>query len=135
MTNITQVLHEERNMATMNTGIMAAGLNQLLEEEGPFTVFVPSDLAFGKLERGVWPSLLLSENKTRLADILRYHIVRGKIGFDELINGARLTTLNGNDLVVEVRSGAVTINKARVQNRDVAAANGVLHSLNAVLLR
>lgn len=134
MTNITQVLREERNMATMNTGIIAAGLDQLLGEEGPFTVFVPSDLAFGKLERGVWPNLLLSENKTRLTDILRYHIVRGNICFDELINGARLTTLNGNDLVVEVRSGAVTINKAQVQNRDVAASNGVLHSLNAVLL-
>lgn len=134
MTNIRQVLREGRNMETMNTGIIAAGLDQLLGLEGPFTVFVPSNLAFGKLKQGVLPNLLLSENKTLLADILRHHIVPGRICFDELINGARLTTLQGNDLLVEVLTGAVTINRATVQNRDVASSNGLLHSINAVLL-
>lgn len=127
-------MREERNMATMNTGILAAGLDQLLGQEGPFTVFVPSDLAFGRLEHGVWPNLLLAENQTLLAEILRHHIVPGRISFDELINGARLTALQGNDLLVEVLAGAVTINGARVQSRDVAASNGVLHSLNVVLV-
>lgn len=134
MTNITEVLREERNMATMNTGIRATGLDQLLDQAGPFTVFVPSDLAFGKLEKGVFPNLLLAENKALLAGILRHHIVRGKVSFGELINGARLTTLQGDDLLVEVLAGWVTINGASVQNHDVVASNGVIHSLNAVLL-
>lgn len=134
MTNITQVLRNERNMATMNTGIIAAGLDGVLDQEGPYTVFVPSDLAFGKLEKGVYPNLLHSENKALLTGILSHHIVRGRISFDELTNGARLTTLQGNDLLVEVLAGTVTINGATVQNRDVAASNGVLHTLNAVLL-
>lgn len=134
MKNITQVLRHERNMATMNTGIIAAGLDGVLDQEGPYTVFVPSDLAFGKLEKGVYPNLLLTENKALLAGILGHHIVPGRISFDELTNGARLTTLRGNDLLVEVLAGRVTINGASVQNRDVAASNGVLHTLNAVLL-
>lgn len=134
MTNITQVLHDERNMATMNRAIIAAGLDSVLDQAGPYTVFVPSDLAFGKLEKGVFANLLLTENKPLLAGLLGHHIVRGKISFDELTNGARLTTLQGNDLLVEVLAGTVTINGATVQNRDVAASNGVLHTLNAVLL-
>jgi uncharacterized surface protein with fasciclin (FAS1) repeats len=134
MTNITQVLREERNMATMNTGIIASGLDQLLGQEGPFTVFVPSDLAFGKLEQGIFPNLLLGENKALLADILAHHIVRGKVSFNELKDGAILTTVQGRELQVRVLAGTVTINGATVQNRDVAASNGVIHSLNAVLL-
>lgn len=134
MTNITQVLHNERNMATMNRAIMAAGLDSVLDQAGPYTVFVPSDLAFGKLEKGVFANLLRTENKALLAGILGHHIVPGKVSFDELTNGARLTTLQGNDLLVQVLGPTVTINGATVQNRDVAASNGVLHSLNAVLL-
>lgn len=134
MTKITQVLGEERNMATMNTGIIAAGLDQLLGQEGPFTVFVPSDQAFGKLEQGVFPNLLLAENKELLANILGHHIVPGRISFDELKDGARLTSMQGDELLVRVLAGTVTINGATVQNRDVAASNGVLHSLNAVLV-
>lgn len=127
-------MQDERNMATMNRGITAAGLDELLGQTGPFTVFVPSDLAFGKLERGVFPNLLLTENKALLADILGHHIVPGKVSFQDLADGARLTTLKGNDLRVQVLGSTVTIDGATVQNRDVAASNGVLHSLNNVLL-
>lgn len=134
MANITQVLREERNMATMNAAIVAAGLDQFLSQPGPYTVFVPSDLAFGKLEQGVFRNLLLPENKSLLADLLNHHIVSGQVEYKELANGARLTTLHGNELSVQVLAGTVTIDGATVQNRDVASSNGVLHSINRVLV-
>ena len=133
MSNITQVLPNERHMATMNRAVIASGLDQVLSSSGPFTVFAPSDLAFGKLESSAFSSLFKPENKVMLTDLLNHHIVNGKYEFKDLKEGTKLKTMMGNELTVEFNAGFVSINGATIQNRDVSTSNGVIHSLDRIL--
>jgi uncharacterized surface protein with fasciclin (FAS1) repeats len=133
MSNITQVLPSERNMATMNRGVIAAGLDDVLSGSGPFTVFAPSDLAFGKVESSAFASLFKLENKVMLTDLLSHHIVSGKYEFKDLKEGMKLKTLDNKELTVEVVGGFVRINGSTIQNRDVPLTNGVIHSLDNIL--
>jgi uncharacterized surface protein with fasciclin (FAS1) repeats len=133
MSNITQVFNDERNLVSMNRSIMASGLDKVLSEDGPFTVFAPSNLAFGKLPRGAMTFFLDPGNKTKLVETVNRHIVRRKINFDEFKDGDILRPLYGDDLLVRVINGKVSINGAAIQNRDIASSNGVIHSLDALL--
>ena len=133
MSNITQVVKNEKNMTTMNRGVVASGLDQILSGTGPFTVFAPSDLAFGKLESGIVEDLLKPENKLKLAALLNHHIVSGKVNFKDLKDGEKLKALNGKELSVKVKDGKVSVDGAMIQNRDVETSNGVIHSLDTVL--
>jgi uncharacterized surface protein with fasciclin (FAS1) repeats len=133
MSNITQVVNAEKNMTTLKKGIVAAGLDQVLSGTGPFTVFAPSDMAFGKLESGTIESLLKPENKLKLTALLNHHVVAGKINFKDLKDGDKLKSLNGKELSVKVKDAKVSIDGATVQNRDVASSNGVIHSVDTVL--
>jgi uncharacterized surface protein with fasciclin (FAS1) repeats len=133
MTNITQIIKNEKNLTTWNRGVMASGLDQILSGAGPFTVFAPTDLAFGKLESGMVENLLQPENKTNLTDLLNYHVIAGKIDFKDLKDGGKLKSLNGKELSVQVKDGKASVNGATIQNRDVQTSNGVIHSLDTVL--
>ncbi|HET9823697.1 MAG TPA: fasciclin domain-containing protein, partial [Chitinophagaceae bacterium] len=125
MSNIVDVVVADRNLATMLRSVKAAGLETELSKTGPFTVFAPTDLAFGKLAAGEITQLLKPENKVRLADIMNYHVVEGKTNFKDLKDGQKLKTLNGKELDVKVSNGDVTISGAKVQGRDSEASNGV----------
>ena len=133
MSNITQVVKQDKYLTTLNRGITASELNQVLSATGPFTLFAPSDLAFGKLEGGVIQNLLKAENKLQLADLLNHHVVMGKIEFKDLKDGEKLKTINGKELSIHIKAGKVSINGAIIQQRDVETSNGVIHSLDTVL--
>ena len=133
MSNITQVVRNEKNMTTLSRGIVASGLDQVLSGTGPYTVFAPSDLAFGKLESGMIEDLLKPENKIKLTAFLNHHIISGKIDFKDLKDGEKLKSLNGKDLLVKVTDGKVNIDGATIQLRDVKTSNGVIHSLDTAL--
>ena len=133
MSNITQVVNTEKNMTTMKSGVVASGLDQVLNGAGPFTVFAPSDLAFGKLEKGVFEELLKPENKPKLTELLKHHVVSGKVNFKDLKDGDKLKTLNGKELTVKIKDGRVSVDGAIIQNRDLPSSNGVIHSLDTVL--
>jgi len=133
MSNITQVVNVEKNMTTFKRGVHASDLDQLLSSTGPFTVFAPSDLAFGKLEAGMIENLLKSENKIKLTELLNHHVVAGKINFKDFKDGDKLKSLDGKELSVKVVDSTVSVDGATIQNRDVATSNGVIHSLDTVL--
>jgi uncharacterized surface protein with fasciclin (FAS1) repeats len=133
MKNILDVVVADKNLATMLKSVKAAGLETELGKTGPFTIFAPTDLAFGKLPTDKMTELLKPENKVKLADILNYHIVRGKTNFKDLKDGQKLKTLEGKELNVRVSNGDVTINGAKVQRRDGEASNGVVHSIDTVI--
>ena len=133
MSNITQVVNTEKNMTTLKRGITASGLDQVLSGTGPYTVFAPSDMAFGKLESGVVEDLLKPENKVKLTALLNNHVVPGRLAFKELKDGDKLKTLAGKDLMVNVKDGKVSIEGAIIQSRDINSSNGVVHSLDTVL--
>lgn len=133
MSNIVDVIVADKNLVMMSKSVKAAGLEVELSKMGPFTVFAPSEIAFGKLASGVLTDLLKPENKIKLTSILNYHVVKGKNNFKDFKDGQKLKTVSGNDLVVKVSNGNVTINGAKVQSRDNEASNGVVHSLDTVI--
>ncbi|HMH34153.1 MAG TPA: fasciclin domain-containing protein [Puia sp.] len=135
MSNITQVVNVDKYMKTLKKGIVASGLNKVLSETGPFTMFAPSDLAFEKLEKGVMENLLKPENKAQLTDLLNHHVVLGKINFIDLKEGDKLRTVSGKELLVHASNGQVSVGGATIQAHDVQTSNGVIHSLDAVVIK
>jgi len=87
------------------------------------------------MEKGVLDTLLKPENKIKLADLLNYHIVSGKLNLKDLKDGEKLKTINGKELHVYVKDGHVKIEGAEILNHDLPSSNGVIHSLNAVMTK
>jgi|ERR1700730_161349 len=135
MSNITQVVNNDKNMTTLKKGVIASGLDKVLSGTGPFTVFAPSDLAFTKLDKGTFEALLKPENKTKLEDVLNYHIVSGKINFKDLKDGEKLKSVSGKELLVQIKEGRVSIQGSKIENRDLQASNGVIHFLDTVMAK
>ena len=134
MSNLTQVVNEDKNLRILKKGVHASDLDQLLSSSGPFTFFAPSDLAFEKLEKGLMDKLLEPQNRTLLADLLSNHIVKGKIVYLELKDGDKLTTVNGKELMVQVKNGNTSISDIPVLPRESKISNGVMHLMDAVIL-
>ena len=134
MKTIVQVAADAGDFTTLVAALKAAGLVDALQGPGPFTVFAPTDAAFAKLPAGTVESLLADPQK--LASILTYHVVAGKVLAGDIVRGkgARPTTLNGQPLAVSVRGGKVFVNTAQVTAADIAASNGVIHVIDTVLL-
>jgi uncharacterized surface protein with fasciclin (FAS1) repeats len=134
MSNIVDVVVADKNLATMSKSVKAAQLETELSKPGPFTFFAPTELAFGKLKAGEITELLKPENRIKLTGILNYHVVEGKTNFKDFKDGQKLKTLNGKELLVQVANGAVSVNGAKVQARDMQADNGVVHALDTVVI-
>lgn len=119
---------------TLVTAVKAAGLVETLKGEGPFTVFAPTDDAFAKLPKGTLEDLLKPENKGKLASILKYHVVAGKVMASD-IKGKKteVKTVEGSELSVDATSG-VKIDEANVVSADIAASNGVIHVIDTVVM-
>jgi uncharacterized surface protein with fasciclin (FAS1) repeats len=135
MSNITQVVNVNTNMTTLNKGVIASGLDKVLSGTGPYTVFAPSDLAFRKMDSGKLEMLLKPENKAKLEDILKFHIVAGKLSYNDLKDGEKLKTVNGQELLVQVKNGHVNVQGAEIENRDLQSSNGVIHVLDTVMTK
>jgi uncharacterized surface protein with fasciclin (FAS1) repeats len=133
LSTVVDVVAADKNLAAMSKGIKAAGLEIELSKLGPFTVFAPTEMAFGKLAQGQLPELLKPENKVKLTDLLNYHVVEGKTVFRDFKDGQQLKTINGKQLDVKVVSGNVSINGSNLQGRDSEASNGVVHSVDRVM--
>ena len=133
MSDITKVVSDNKNMTSLKKGVLAAGLDKVLSGNGPFTVFAPSDLAFRKLDTGKFETLLKPENKAKLEDILKYHIVPGKLSYNDLKDGEKLKTVNGQELLVRVKDGHVKVQGVQIENHDLQSSNGVIHVLDTVM--
>jgi uncharacterized surface protein with fasciclin (FAS1) repeats len=135
MSNITQVINTDKNLKTLKSSVHGSDLDQLLSSTGPFTFFAPSDLAFEKLDKGFMEDLMVPQNKTKLIDLLNNHIVKGKVYFNDLKDGDKLEAINGNQLMVEVKNGKVSIGDAVILGREAKISNGVMHSTDTVFTK
>ncbi|MDF4202500.1 fasciclin domain-containing protein [Maribacter sp. SA7] len=134
------------NFTTLVAAVKAADLVETLSSEGPFTVFAPVNTAFEALPAGTVDTLLKPESKDALTGILTYHVVAGKFMAADVIKA-----INDNDgmfLVKTVQGGTITLslsgnkvmlkdekgNMATVVMADVAASNGVIHAIDAVVM-
>jgi uncharacterized surface protein with fasciclin (FAS1) repeats len=127
--------------------VEAAGLVKALEGKGPFTVFAPTNTAFGKLPKGTLATLLKPANRPELRKILLYHVVPGRWTYRRLLRladrhggRARLKTLEGQDLWI-IRNGRRNIEvkglkdaPVQITTYDVYQSNGVIQVINGVLL-
>lgn len=131
---IVGVAIDNGSFKTLVAALKAADLVSALQGKGPFTVFAPTDAAFAKLPAGTVDALLKDPKK--LASILTYHVVSGKVKAADVIkgNGAKPATLNGAALDIRVKGGKVYVDGAQVTIADVAASNGVIHVIDAVVL-
>ena len=119
---------------TLVTAIKAAGLVDTLKGDGPYTVFAPTDAAFAKLPEGTVENLLKPENKQKLAGILTYHVVPGKIMSSDIAGKmAKVKTVQGGKLSVDATKG-VRVDQANVTSADIQASNGVIHVIDTVVI-
>ena len=132
--NIVETAVQSGKFNTLVAALKAAGLVNTLNGKGPFTVFAPSDTAFSKLPAGTVDGLLMPENKAKLASILAYHVIPGKIMSGD-IAGKKISvkTVQGSKISVDAMYG-VKINDSNVVSADIAATNGVIHVIDKVLI-
>ena len=135
-----------KDHTTLVAAVKAADLVATLQSAGPFTVFAPVNAAFGKLPAGTVEYLLKPENKATLAKILTYHVVAGSFNAAAVVKaitdgGGKVTlkTVSGGNLVASIKEGKVILTDERggvatVVATDLAASNGLIHVLDAVVL-
>ena len=137
--NIIQNAVNSKDHTTLVAAVKAAGLVDTLEGKGPFTVFAPTNAAFGKLPAGTVENLVKPENKATLTKILTYHVVPGKLEASDLTDGKKLKTVEGEELTVRKSGDKVMIIDAKggsstVTIPNVNQSNGVIHVVDTVLM-
>ena len=137
--NIIQNAVNSKDHTTLVAAVKAAGLVETLEGKGPFTVFAPTNAAFGKLPAGTVDTLVKPENKATLTKILTYHVVPGKLAASDLKDGMKLKTAEGEELTVKHDGSKVWIIDAKggqsmVTISNVNQSNGVIHVVDTVLM-
>jgi len=132
--NIVETAAEAGSFTTLIAAAKAAGLAEFLQSDGPFTIFAPTDEAFSHLPAGTVESLLKPENKDKLAEILKYHVVPGRVFAKDAVAAERAETFQGGFVRVSIADGQLRVNDASVIGTDVDASNGVIHVIDQVLL-
>lgn len=134
MKNIVEIVSEDGGFQTLAAAIRAAGLAEILQTKGPFTLFAPTDVAFTRLPGGTLSALLKEPRK--LADVLLYHVVPATMLSADLISNRRTrpATLNGTTVEVELYGSGLHVNGSIMTERDVLGSNGVVHVIESVLL-
>jgi uncharacterized surface protein with fasciclin (FAS1) repeats len=129
--SILEVARKAGQFSMLASALDRAGLAETLVAGGPYTLFAPSDDAFARLPDGVVDSMLASPET--LANILNYHVVRGRVTAAEVAARGRAPTVHGEDLPLS-RDGVIRVDGALLVNADIEAANGLIHEIDRVLL-
>ena len=129
---IVDIAVEDGRFTTLVAALQAADLDTVLSEDGPFTVFAPTDDAFAKLPEGTVESLL--ETIPELRNILLYHVVSGNVLAADVVSLESAETLQGQNISISVTGDVVKINDSQVIITDIQASNGTIHVIDTVLL-
>ncbi len=132
--DIVTIAAGNETFSTLVAAVQAAGLVEILQSEGPFTVLAPTNEAFAALPEGTLESLLLPENRETLIAILTYHVIPAKAMAADVVKLDSAPTIQGSPVAIHVKESKVVINHANVIMTDVKASNGVIHVIDAVLL-
>lgn len=130
---IAAAIKDGVTFSILNRALAAADLTATLGGKGTYTVFAPTDEAFGKLPAGTLDKLLLPENKEKLRVLLMYHILPGQLLSTSLTDG-ELKTSSGDKVKIDVDGTKIEIAHAKVVNPDVVTTNGVIHVIDKVLV-
>lgn len=139
---------EDDSLSSLSSALQNAELAQTFtEEEGPYTIFAPTNEAFEKVDRATLDTLMKTENREKLSDVLKYHVVEDEITAEELseridegngeysittLSGASLTALkSGDDILLKDENG----NTSKIIKTNIEASNGVIHQIDGVMMR
>jgi uncharacterized surface protein with fasciclin (FAS1) repeats len=129
--DIVAVARSAGSFDTLVKAIEVAGLTETLQGSGPFTVFAPTDEAFAKIPKAELDALLA--DKAKLAKVLTYHVVPGKVMAADVTKVSSAKTVEGSSLAIDTSNG-VKVDDANVVKTDIAASNGVIHVIDAVVV-
>jgi uncharacterized surface protein with fasciclin (FAS1) repeats len=130
---IVELASSSQQFKTLVAAVKAAGLVETLSGPGPFTLFAPNDEAFAKLPKGTLQKLLKPENKTALQQVLKYHLLSKEVAAKDVKSGS-VDTVAGKSIKIIATKKAVMINNAKVLKTDVKASNGIIHTIDTVLI-
>ena len=119
---------------TLVAALKAAELDSVLRQEGPFTVFAPTDAAFAKIPAETLNDLLKPENKDKLQAILTYHVVPGRYSAEDVVGMSDAKTANGQSFSITNQDGKVMVDNAAVTKTDIMTSNGVIHVIDTVIM-
>lgn len=119
---------------TLLTAVRAAGLVEAINGDTPLTILAPTDSAFAALDQKLLGSLLEPDNKTRLQDVLKLHVIPGRLSALDLATYGTVETLGGQRLPVRVIDGRITVGGAALTGNDVESTNATVHVLESVIL-
>lgn len=132
---VAEIAVENKDFSTLVAALKAAGLVETLQGKGPFTVFAPTNAAFDKLPKETVADLLKPENKAKLAAILTYHVVQGKVLAKDVVNLKSAKSVQGQQIEIKVEGGKVMLNgSSTVVKTDIEGSNGVIHVIDSVIL-
>jgi uncharacterized surface protein with fasciclin (FAS1) repeats len=129
--DIVETAIEAGSFKTLVTAVQAAGLVETLRSPGPFTVLAPTDEAFAKLPATTLSQLL--EQPDRLAAILKYHVLTGRVMAEDVASLTSARTVLGQSVRIDTSCG-VKFNDAKVLTADIGTSNGVIHVIDTVLI-
>ena len=132
--NVVQVAVSSKDHTTLVTAVKAVELVDALSNAGPFTVFAPTNDAFNKLPAGTVDNLLKPASKETLVDILQYHVSVGVYKAEALQDGQTIGQVNGGNIKITKKEGAIYVNGTAKIIASIPAANGVVHVIDGVLL-
>lgn len=143
---ITAMAQDNPDVSTLVTAVTAAGLGETLSGEGPFTVFAPTNAAFAKVDKATIAGLMKPESKAKLGEVLKYHVVAGKVTSTDLakmikdgngtaavktMTGTLKASMDGANIVLTDGKGM----KSTVTGADMMATNGVVHAIDTVVMK
>ncbi|MEM6688225.1 MAG: fasciclin domain-containing protein [Planctomycetota bacterium] len=132
--NLVETAQAAGSFSTLIAAAQAAGLVEPLVGEGPLTILAPTDEAFGKLPEGTVSNLLKPENQQKLADILKYHVIPGRVYSDAALGAGKGMTLQGAPVQFKATDSGAMVNEATLVATDLDASNGVIHVIDSVLM-
>lgn len=131
---IPAVADKAGTFKTLLTAVKAGGLVETLSGEGPFTVFAPTDEAFAKIPAATLADLLKPENKEKLASILKYHVVAGRVYSEAAVAAKSAATVQGASIKISANDKGAFVNDAKILATDIDASNGVIHVIDSVIM-
>lgn len=129
--DIVQTATDAGNFGTLLTAVQAAGLEDTLKGDGPFTLFAPTDEAFAQIPADQLNALL--QDKAALTKVLTYHVVAGKVMARDVVKLDSARTVEGQSIAISTMDG-VKVNDANVIKTDIMASNGVIHVIDKVII-
>ncbi len=143
--NIVTLAQGNADLSTLVSAVTAAGLGETLSGPGPFTVFAPTNAAFAKVDKAALDGLMKPESKDKLAGVLKYHVVSGNVKAADVIKmitdgkgtatiktlgGSLKASMDGDKVMLTDAKGG----KSTITATDIAASNGVVHTIDTVVM-